>query len=80
MKEEIHICRASDMHPYNCDGMFGGRCEHCERLKNEWHDPATCALCDPEYDYQPNEHWNKELAKNDPTTTSIHQKQMHCSE
>lgn len=21
------------------------------------HDPATCALCDPEYDRQLNEHW-----------------------
>lgn len=57
---EVHICHASDMHPYNCDGQFGGACEHCERKKTDDHDPATCALCDPEYDFMPNDVWIKE--------------------
>lgn len=42
---EIHVCLADDMHPYNCDGMFGGRCIHCEGAESENHNPATCALC-----------------------------------
>lgn len=25
------------------------------------HDPATCALCDPEYDMQPNPAWDERL-------------------
>ena len=41
----IHVCMADDMHPYNCDGMFGGRCIHCEGTVEEGHDPVTCALC-----------------------------------
>ncbi len=48
MKEKtkkIFICTASDMHPYNCDGMFGGRCEHCEKKRFEGHNPDTCVLC-----------------------------------
>lgn len=46
MKEvNIHICQADDMHPYNCDGIFGGKCVHCEGEKTETHDPKTCELC-----------------------------------
>ena len=41
----IHVCMADDMHPYNCDGMFGGTCIHCERKVEEGHDPKNCALC-----------------------------------
>lgn len=47
----IHICMADDMHPYNCDGMFGGSCIHCERTKEDGHDPDNCALCN----------WDKDL-------------------
>lgn len=42
---KVHVCMADDMHPYNCDGMFGGSCIHCERKVEEGHDPETCALC-----------------------------------
>jgi len=63
-KQEIFMCSASDMHPYNCDYPYGGRCEHCERLKTEHHDPATCALCDPEYDHMKNKFWKKDLPTN----------------
>lgn len=42
---QMYVCMADDMHPYNCDGMFGGRCIHCEAVKSEDHDPDTCALC-----------------------------------
>lgn len=42
---EVRICMADDMHPYNCDGMFGGRCIHCERVVEDRHNPETCALC-----------------------------------
>lgn len=45
---------ASNFHPFECDGK--GKCIHCDRAKTERHDPATCALCDPEYDYAPNEY------------------------
>jgi hypothetical protein len=55
----IHICMSSDMHPYNCDGMFGGECEHCERAITKYHHPKDCALCDPEYDFAPNKYWKK---------------------
>lgn len=44
---QIHICMASDMHPYNCDGVFGGQCDHCERKVTEYHHPKNCALCEP---------------------------------
>lgn len=47
----------------DCDGVFGGRCEHCERAKIEGHDPATCALCDPDYDYMENPYWKPRLPK-----------------
>lgn len=43
--EAIHVCMADDMHPYNCDGMFGGSCIHCERVVEDGHNPDTCALC-----------------------------------
>ena len=43
--KEVIICYADDMHPYNCDGMFGGRCIHCEERKTKDHNPKRCALC-----------------------------------
>ena len=43
---------ADNFHPYECNGP--GACIHCDRLRTKEHDPATCALCDPEYDYAPN--------------------------
>ena len=43
-----------NFHPYECDGP--GKCVHCDRAFTDAHDPATCALCDPEYDGSPNEH------------------------
>ena len=44
-----------NFHPMECNGR--GKCRHCDRRVTEDHDPSTCALCDPEYDYAPNEHW-----------------------
>lgn len=41
----IHVCMADDMHPYNCDGVFGGDCIHCDGITEDGHDPDTCALC-----------------------------------
>lgn len=41
-------CSAEDMHPYECDGL--GHCIHCDKGKNERHNPETCALCDSSYD------------------------------
>lgn len=57
--------RSDNFHPYECDGI--GVCVHCDRLPGKGHDPATCALCDPEYDYAPNpfrkeQNTNKEQA------------------
>ena len=53
------VCSSEDLHPYEC----GGDCIHCKRLQRTslmtgevLHDPATCELCDPEYDGQPNPH------------------------
>jgi len=43
---------SENLHPYECWGK--GRCRHCDRRRTDKHDPATCELCDPEYDYQPN--------------------------
>lgn len=45
------FCSSEDMHPYECDGL--GKCRHCDRRKTKEHDPATCPLCDPEYDFGP---------------------------
>lgn len=36
----VHLCVASDLHPYECDGEEGG-CEHCCGK----HPPETCWLC-----------------------------------
>jgi hypothetical protein len=44
---------SSNFHPFECDGR--GKCVHCDRAKSANHDPATCALCDPEYDGAPND-------------------------
>jgi len=49
-----HVDPAENFHPFECNGA--GRCRHCDRRKDQTHDPATCALCDPEYDFQPNPH------------------------
>jgi hypothetical protein len=46
---------SSNFHPYECDG--DGFCLHCDRTIQPGHHPSTCALCDPEYDGRPNEHW-----------------------
>jgi hypothetical protein len=58
----VHVDTHENFHPYECDGV--GKCVHCDRLQRTslltgdvLHDPATCALCDPEYDMQPNPHW-----------------------
>jgi hypothetical protein len=48
----VILCRSDDLHPYECSGV--GVCAHCDRLPSAEHNPATCALCDPEYDYAPN--------------------------
>lgn len=45
------LCGSSSLHPYECDGP--GECPHCDRRLLVGHDPATCALCDPEYDHGP---------------------------
>ena len=41
---QIHVCLADDMHPYNCDGAFGGECIHCDQVRDEDHNPDTCAF------------------------------------
>ena len=52
MSERVWLDAASNFHPYECDGP--GKCVHCDRLYvTGEHDPATCALCDPAYDYGP---------------------------
>lgn len=55
----------SNFHPYECNGP--GKCIHCDRLQRTslmtgdvLHDPATCALCDPDYDLQPNAYWESQ--------------------
>lgn len=50
------LCSTEDMHPYECPTG----CRHCHRAEGEGHDPATCALCDPDYDGIPNPHRKKE--------------------
>lgn len=42
---------SSNFHPYECDGP--GNCIHCDRRTTTDHAPASCALCDPEYDATP---------------------------
>ena len=44
------VCASDSMHPYEC----GGGCLHCKRQVTDTHDPATCALCDPAYDFLDN--------------------------
>lgn len=53
----FHLDHASNFHPYECDGP--GKCAHCDRLDVPSHDPGVCALCDPEYDLEPNPFWNR---------------------
>jgi hypothetical protein len=43
-----HVDIADNFHPYEC----GDDCPHCARRLTADHDPATCALCDPDYDGQ----------------------------
>ncbi len=47
----VFLDTAENFHPYECDGP--GKCIHHDRRKTAQHDPATCALCDPEYDFGP---------------------------
>ena len=59
---------AENYHPAECDGP--GFCVHCDRLPVVWtggegtshysHDPATCELCDPDYDGLHNPYRDKE--------------------
>jgi hypothetical protein len=42
----IFTDESSNFHPYECDGP--GKCIHCDRLVSATHEPATCALCQPE--------------------------------
>ena len=49
----------SNFHPFACDGR--GKCVHCDRASTENHHPDVCALCDPEYDMQPNPAWDERL-------------------
>jgi hypothetical protein len=42
----IFTDESSNFHPYECDGP--GNCIHCDRLVSDTHEPATCALCQPE--------------------------------
>lgn len=60
----IYLDTSSNFHPYECDGP--GKCVHCDRVTvtgshgdevTVTHDPATCGLCDPDYDMQPNPLW-----------------------
>lgn len=55
-KGRIFVCTSEDFHPYECDGYMRGvgACKHCDRRVTADHDPATCPLCDPEYDHAPN--------------------------
>ena len=57
----VYYDHAENFHPYECDGP--GKCRHCDRavitrvdeqgtLITDHH-PASCALCDPEYDHGP---------------------------
>lgn len=66
------VCTHEDMHPMNCLGagecrhcdrrvIYQGEAVGRSTPNNvrDWvliHDPATCPLCDPEYDFMPNEH------------------------
>lgn len=57
----VFLDTAENFYPYECNGP--GSCIHCDRLYRKslmtgemLHDPATCELCDPEYDGRPNEH------------------------
>ena len=56
--EAIKNKDTEDMHPMNCDTPYSGSCRHCERAQTAEHDPAICALCDPEYDHLPNKYRN----------------------
>ena len=64
----IHLCTASDLHPYECDGP--GRCVHCDHTITETHDPELCALCDPapQRDAAPK---GEALTANKETETSV---------
>lgn len=53
----VFVDVASNLHPFDCDGP--GECIHCDRrivVRHGvyTHHPGDCALCDPEYDGQPN--------------------------
>lgn len=42
MKTTIIIETTSNFHPFECDSK---KCIHCNKIKLEYHDPKTCALC-----------------------------------
>jgi hypothetical protein len=52
----VYFDTSENFHPFECDKS---NCRHCKRLKTEDHDPGTCSLCDPEYDYMPNPYWEE---------------------
>lgn len=39
----IFMCTSENFHPYECDGP--GKCGHCDKVKNDRHNPEKCALC-----------------------------------
>lgn len=41
MTRTLNICRASDLHPYEC----GGGCLHCRAERTKTHNPRQCWLC-----------------------------------
>lgn len=69
-ERDIYYDTSSNFHPFECDGK--GKCVHCDRVTVTGsngmgdvvvtHDPATCSLCDPDYDMQPNELWEGDAA------------------
>ena len=57
---------SGNFHPFECDGP--GRCIHHDRIvtcrgETVVHDPATCELFDPEYDYAPNTAWDERVGR-----------------
>jgi len=40
-EKALHVCYASDLHPYEC----GGKCIHCQAKRLKGHNPRRCWLC-----------------------------------
>ncbi len=69
----VYYDTSDNFHPYECDGkgkcrhcdrrvIYEGESVGLPTPNNvrDWvaiHDPATCSLCDPDYDYMPNPSW-----------------------